>query len=103
MRRPDPNFLAAKPDSAVIGNPTVGELNFTDWLNYGIQHNYCGTLVCYNHDGVPMTVEEEQDEEPCVPILRIYDTVEQKTEVENNHSPSIWRQTNLKHTTKHTN
>ena len=100
MRRFDPNFLAGGTDSVVIGNPIEGELNFMAWLDYGLQHNFCGTMVCYNHDGVPMTVGEEQDDEPCVPIVRIYDTIEQKIDVENNHSPSIWRQTNLKHTHK---
>lgn len=98
MRLPDPNFLAGEPVSAVIGNPIDRELNFMEWLNYGTEHNFCGTFVCYNHDGVPMTPEEEQDEEPCVPIIRIYDTVKQKNDVENNHSPSQWRQINLKHT-----
>jgi len=103
MRRPDPNFVAAKPDSAVIGNPIDREPNFTEWLNYGIANNFCGTLICYNHDGVPMTSEEEQDEEPCVPIIRIYDTKQQKNDVENNHPPSLWRQNNPKHTPKNIN
>lgn len=98
MRGVDPNFLAGGTDSSRLGitEGTNKPMSFTEWLTYGTQNNFCGTLICYNHDGVPMTPEEEQDNEPCVPILRLYDTIQQKTDTENNHPPSTWRQTNQK-------
>lgn len=92
MRPPDPNFVAAKTDTQSGATSPIPSWSFSDWLNYGITNYFCGTIVCYNHDGVPMTKQEEECDEPCVPIIRIYDTKNEKIEVENNHSPSIWRQ-----------
>ena len=70
------------------------ELTFDDWLQAGIQHNFVGAPVCYTHDGLP-TSEAEDEEfsegDPCLHILRLYENVEQKTAVEDNHSPSVWR------------
>jgi hypothetical protein len=34
------------------------------------------------------------DEDPCIHILRLYEDLETKKAVEENHSPSVWRATN---------
>jgi hypothetical protein len=70
------------------------ELTFDDWLKAGIQHNFIGAPVCYTHDGLP-TSEDEDEEfsegDPCIHILRLYESPEKKTAIEDNHSPSVWR------------
>lgn len=42
-----------------------------------------------------MTVDEEQEFEegndPCVHVVRLYESLEDKSSVEQNHSPSMWR------------
>ena len=69
--------------------------DFEEWLKIGIDQGFCGPSVCSTHDGIPMNREEEEEFEtgsdPCVHILRLYYTPEHKAQVEENHSPSIWR------------
>ncbi len=74
--------------------------SFDDWLDYGMEQGWCGPAVCETHDGVPMT-EEEEDEfmdgaDPCLHVIRLYDSFETKFAVEENHPPSVWRNTNRK-------
>lgn len=38
-----------------------------------------------------MTAGEEDEDEPCVFIVRLYEDADIKQEVEANHSPSRWR------------
>lgn len=70
------------------------DLNFSDWMKYGIEKGWCGPPVCYTHDGLPMTITEfdsEDLDEHCIQILRMYEDDAMKKEVEENHSPSTWR------------
>lgn len=71
------------------------ELTFDEWLEYGIEQGWCGPAVCYTHDGLPMTFEEEDEfdggYDPCIHIIRLYEDGEMKKAIEENHSPSIWR------------
>lgn len=73
-------------------------MTFDEWLEHGIAEGWCGPQVCYTHDGLPMTLLEEDDmwtgHEPCLTILRIYSNIEHKHQIEQNHPPSIWRHTN---------
>ena len=66
-----------------------------EWIIYGMERGWIGPRVCAIHDGLPMTEEEESefDEgyDPCIPVYRIYDSLEEKEAVEYNHSPSEWR------------
>jgi hypothetical protein len=71
---------------------------FDEWLQEGLTNGFCGPAICYPHDGLPLTEEEDQEYEnggdPCIHILRLYEDKETKQAVEDNHSPSIWRATN---------
>ena len=71
------------------------EFEFDDWLAYGIAQNWCGPTVCYMHDGLPTSLAEDIEIEdgfdPCLHILRLYEAPEERLMVEDNHSPSIWR------------
>ena len=70
-------------------------MSFETWLKEGLDSGYCGPIVCFTHDGLPMTEAEEEawDEgyDPCVWIIRPYECSIEKTAVETNHSPSNWR------------
>ena len=70
-------------------------LTYNQWIAIGIEQGWCGPAVCSTHDGIPMTVpeEEEFDEglDPCIHIVRLYEDTETRLGVEYNHSPSNWR------------
>ena len=69
-------------------------MNFEKWLKRGYDKGWVGPPVCASHDGVPMTEAEYEDDEPCVHIIRLYATPEEKVEVEESHAPSVWRASN---------
>lgn len=72
--------------------------SFDEWLRYGYNKGWCGPDVCYSHDGLPSSVEEDADwddgGDPCVHIIRLYEDLTVKASVEENHSPSKWRASN---------
>jgi hypothetical protein len=72
--------------------------NFDEWLQEGLSNGFCGPAVCYPHDGLPMTEEEDtqffEGEDPCIHIIRLYEDLDVKAGVEANHSPSVWRASN---------
>ena len=71
------------------------EITFDEWMKLGIEKNWCGPPVCYTHDGLPMAhAEDEEFEEgsdPCMHIVRMYESKEHKNAIEEAHSPSQWR------------
>jgi hypothetical protein len=72
-------------------------IDFNVWLQMGYANGWVGPAVCSTHDGVPMSASEENefdDGEPCIHVLRLYSTVEEKHEVEENHGASVWRASN---------
>ena len=75
-------------------------MTFDEWHNIGISNNWCGPAVCYTHDGLPTSeTEDEQFDEGddiCIHIVRLYENEDQRTLIETNHSPSIWRNTTTK-------
>jgi hypothetical protein len=68
---------------------------FNEWLAYGMSMNWAGPPVCETHDGTPTTIDEddifEEGGDPCLHIIRLYDSKEQRLAVEFNHSPTGWR------------
>jgi hypothetical protein len=69
-------------------------MDYSEWINIGIENNWCGPAVCYTHDGLPTSQLEDEEfdvNDPCVHIVRLYENFETKIAVEDNHSPSIWR------------
>jgi hypothetical protein len=70
--------------------------DFDDWLALGIERGFCGPPVCSTHDGIPTSEEEDlewEEYDPCVHVIRPYTGPDHKAAVEENHSPSTWRDT----------
>ena len=71
------------------------DLTFDEWITFGIEKGWCGPPVCYTHDGLPMSEHEMQGfddgEDPCMHVVRMYEDTDMKNEIEDNHSPSQWR------------
>ncbi len=68
----------------------------SEWIQIGIDNGWCGPPVCYPHDGLPMSEGEEEEsffggEDPCIHIIRMYETKDRKEAVEDYHAPSNWR------------
>jgi hypothetical protein len=73
------------------------DMTFDQWLKLGYDNGWCGPDVCETHDGLPLSDEEAnefEESDPCINIIRLYDSPETKTAVEEAHSPSVWRATN---------
>ena len=74
-------------------------MTFDEWIKIGYDMGYCSPPVCSTHDGTPTTaLEDEQWEEgddPCLHIVRLYNSIEEKKSVEANYEPANWRASNL--------
>lgn len=72
-------------------------MDFDLWLQYGIEQGFCGPPVCSTHDGIPTSEEEDlewEEHDPCITVIRPYYGVSyNKTMIEANHPPSVWRDT----------
>lgn len=70
-------------------------LSYDQWLEFGLRQGFIGPPVCSTHDGIPATEEEDfgfdEGGDPCIFVIRPYHSEEHKKNVEENHSPSIWR------------
>jgi hypothetical protein len=73
-------------------------MNQQEWIALGYELGYIGPPVCYTHDGIPTTFEEDEEfdeNDPCIHIVRLYEDLDMKQGVESNHSPSKWRASSL--------
>ena len=72
--------------------------NFEQWLEVGYANGWVGAPICSTHDGIPTSASEDaefEEGDPCVHILRLYENMEEKIAVEENHGPSVWRASNI--------
>lgn len=70
-------------------------MTFEEWLELGFNNGWVGPEVCITHDGLPTTEEEDEDDgDPCIHVIRLYEDADMKHAVEENHSPSLWRAAN---------
>ena len=70
--------------------------DFDEWMRIGIEKGWIGPAVCSTHDGIPTSEEEDllwEEEDPCIHVIRPYFDADHKAAVEENHSPSTWRDT----------
>lgn len=69
-------------------------MNIDEWLKFGFEQGFCGPAVCETHDGLPMSEAEYvafETNDPCIHVVRLYESAEMKAAVEEGHSPSVWR------------
>ena len=49
---------------------------FNEWVAYGVEKGWASFPVCDTHEGLPMTLEEEDEwadgYDPCSPAMRIW-------------------------------
>ena len=73
----------------------LGNLDFDTWMSLGLEKGWVGPPVCLTHDGLPTTPDEdelcEQGDDICIHIIRPYRDKKEKDDIEENHSPSVWR------------
>ena len=71
------------------------DMDYSEWIRYGLEKGFCGPPVCETHDGLPMTAQEEEwfydGEDPCIPIIRLMNDSEEQKAIAEHHSPSQWR------------
>lgn len=74
------------------------QMDFDSWARIGYEAGWCSPPVCFIHDGVPMTASEDEQvtngDDPCVHVVRLYESPDQKKGCEANHPPAVWRATN---------
>ena len=72
-------------------------MTFDEWVKVGFDNGWVGAPICETHDGLPTTASEDaefEERDPCVNIMRVYESTDVMTDVEANHSPSVWRASN---------
>lgn len=71
------------------------DTGFKEWLNYGMKRGWCGVPVCITHDGLPASATEDDQQinglDPCVHILRLYSSDEERDAVEAYFYPYEYR------------
>jgi hypothetical protein len=76
-------------------------MTFNEWLQIGINNRWCGPAICDTHDGMPLTEDESEmmwsGQDPCIHIIRLYESPEHAEGIEESHSPSMWRKIELSH------
>jgi len=74
------------------------QMDFDTWARVGYEAGWCSPPVCYSHDGVPMTATEIEEldtgEEPCLHVIRLYESMDQKKGCEAQNPAAVWRATN---------
>jgi len=72
------------------------QIDFDTWMEIGLQRKFVGPPVCYTHDGLPTTEEEdaamyENGDDICIHIIRPYRDTAEREAIEKNHAPTSWR------------
>lgn len=74
------------------------QMDLDTWVRIGYEAGWCSPPICYSHDGVPMTAGEVEQldigEDPCLHVVRLYESADQKKGCEANNPAAIWRATN---------
>jgi hypothetical protein len=81
-----------------LGYYMSNQMDFDTWAKVGYEAGWCSPPVCYSHDGVPMTATEIEEldagEEPCLHVIRLYESMDQKKGCEAQNPAAVWRATN---------
>ena len=81
-----------------LGYYMSNQMDFDTWAKIGYDNGWCSTPMCYTHDGLPVTAGEDEElnegHDPCIHIVRLYESVEQKKSCEAQNPAAVWRATN---------
>jgi hypothetical protein len=73
----------------------ITKLTLEEWLEIGLQAGFTSPPVCMNHDGFPTTITEDAEmldgSDPCVFLMRLYESEEHKEAIEANCPATKWR------------
>tara|TARA_R110002051_G_scaffold60546_9_gene110970 strand:+ start:77500 stop:77952 length:453 start_codon:yes stop_codon:yes gene_type:complete len=53
-------------------------MGYSQWLAEGVAEGLIGQPVCFAHDTVPMTADEVVDDDPCIHVLRLLHSTDQR-------------------------
>jgi hypothetical protein len=63
-------------------------MELSEWLQIGRDNHWVSQIICETHDGTPMSEskwKESEEGDPCILIMRVYNSKEHKIEVEGNN------------------
>jgi hypothetical protein len=73
----------------------ASQMGFDLWLEVGIRRGFISPPVCQTHDGTPVSLGEEMEWEdggdPCIYVMRLYDSIATKREIELHSTVAQWR------------
>jgi hypothetical protein len=75
----------------------MGKVNMTydQWLEIGLRAGWVSPPVCASHDGLPTSITEDAEyidgSDPCMFVMRAYESPEHKEAVEANCFAAVWR------------
>ena len=76
----------------------TNQMDFDTWMKIGYDAGWASPPVCYSHDGVPLTAGEVEEldvgEDPCIHVVRLYESADQKKGCEANNPAAVWRASN---------
>ena len=76
----------------------MSEMDQEEWLKYGWEQGFCGPPLCFTHDGIPTTPDEDHEldegHDPCIHCVRLYDDRSHRLGIEINHTETNWRAQN---------
>lgn len=76
----------------------VKDWDFNEWMEFGWKMGWVGPVVCYTHDGLPLSEDEstefDEGSDPCIHVLRAYEDQDHRLAVESQDSPTNWRASN---------
>lgn len=62
------------------------ELTFQQWIEYGIENEFCSNIFCNTHDGIPMAETEwvifDEGQDPCQHAVRIGNEAEWESDAQ---------------------
>lgn len=71
------------------------QMPFDVWVEIGLRRGWVTPPLCHTHDGIATTPDEDQafedGDDPCIHIMRLYATPQEKADCEENHSPTVYR------------
>jgi hypothetical protein len=73
----------------------ISNLSLEEWLEIGLKAEFVSPPVCMMHDGLPTTITEDAEmldgSDPCVFLMRLYESPEHKEAIEANVPATKWR------------